>query len=107
MHGPYGIVIRFRRPPNLPEDAVEKATAEAHFAYKALPGFRSVTYFNINEEEYTAAIAFYTERAADNALEPIRKAVLSKIPDAVVSKGEVVPGDFVDELVANGGKVGR
>jgi len=107
MHGPFGIVIHFRRPSNISESDVEKTTAEAHRLYKTLPGFRSVVYFNISEEEYTAAISFYTEKAASNALEPIRKGVLKRIPDAVVSKTEVVPGDFVDEFIAKGGNVQR
>ncbi len=107
MHGPYGIVVHFRKPSNISDEVAEKGTLEAHLLYKSLPGFRSVVYFNINEEEYTAAISFYTEKAASNALEPVRKGVLARIPNAVVSKGEVAPGEFVDEFIAKGGNVQR
>jgi hypothetical protein len=107
MHGPFGIVIHFKRPAIISEQDVEKFTGEAHSAFKTLPGFRSVVYFNINEEEYTAAVSFYTEKAASNALEPIRNRLLPMIPAAIVSRTEVVPGEFVDEFIAKGGNVQR
>ena len=107
MHGPYGVVIRYRRPSNISDSDIERAVGESHKIYKSFPGFRSILYYNVDEEDYTVAIAFYTEKAADDALEPIRKRVQARIPEAVVSKGEVAPGDFVDEFLAKDGKVQR
>ncbi len=107
MHGPYGIVIRFRKPEGLTDADVEGPTVEAHRFYKTLPGFRSAMYFNIDEEEYTAAVSFFTEETADSALEVIRGRVLAVLPHASVVKSEVVPGESIDEFIATGGKVRR
>lgn len=107
MNGPYGVVVRFRRPSNIQDEGVEKATAEAHKMFETLPGFRSVVYYNINEEEYAAALAFYTRKSAESALDPIRKHVQATIPEAFVSFAAVTPGDFADEFIATGGNVER
>jgi hypothetical protein len=107
MHGPYGIVINFRKPSSLTDQDVEKAADRAHRILKTLPGFRSVVYFNVNEEDYGVAISFYTQKATDDALESIRQQVQAAYPNAVVSKGEVVPGEFVDEFIAKEGNVQR
>ena len=79
------MVIRYRRPSNLSDSDIEKAVGESHKMYKSIPGFRSIQYFNINEEDYVVAIAFYTEKAADNATELIRMCVKARIPQALVS----------------------
>ena len=107
MHGPYGVVIRYRKPSNISDSDIEKSVGESHKMIKSIPGFRSVLYFNVNEEDYAVAVAFYTEKAADDAIEPIRERVQARIPEAVVSKAEVAPGDFVDEFIAKDGQVQR
>jgi len=107
MHGPYGIVVSFRKPASMTDLDIEKAADRAHRILKALPGFRSVVYFNVNEEDYGVAISFYSQKATDDAIGSIRQQVQALYPDANVSKGEVVPGEFVDELIAKDGNVQR
>jgi hypothetical protein len=107
MHGPYGIVLQFRNIDKQPDVEIERETIETHQFIKSLPGFRSVMYFNIDEEFYTAAISFDTEEAVDNALAQVGPIVAAKRPHATVSKAELVPGELVDYEMANPGSLQR
>lgn len=107
MNGPYGIVIRFTRPTNIGDSEVEKTAQEVHKIYRSLPGFRSVMYYNIDEKEYAVVLAFFTRKSAEDALDPISKSVKGRVPDVSVSMAAVSTGDFVDEVIATGGRVQR
>jgi hypothetical protein len=101
VHGPYGVAIYDRNSSNRPDEEYHQGVNQLHPFIKSLPGFLSVTYYNVDELDYHFVIAFSDEPSTDNAVEKLRNIMSSVAPDAKISKAEVVPGELVDKILAS------
>jgi hypothetical protein len=105
MHGPFGIEVYIKNSVNKSDEVYEQGVKEIHPFLKSLPGFVSVTYYNLDELDYRIVISFSDESTTDQAVEILQNTLKDINPDAKVSKAEVVLGEFVDQVLA--GKIQR
>jgi hypothetical protein len=92
MHGPYGVVVQFENTAHRPDTEIEQITGQAHQFIASLPGYQAAVYYNLNEQQYCAVIAFDSEAATDVAIEQLRPMIAAQAaePSVTVTKGEVV-----------------
>jgi hypothetical protein len=100
MHGPFGIEVYIKNTVNKSDEEYEQGVKEIHPFLKSLPGFVSVTYYNVDELDYRIVISISDEASTDQAVEILRNSLKDINPDYRVSKAEVVLGEFVDQVLA-------